>query len=140
MELSDSRAQFRKWTIKSGQRWNLRRYLHPIPDYVGKPADSYERGKWQRSTTYQGKRSRTAQMAAFIKTRRKFHCPRILRCVLIGVKQLPINSKASSASLSKQAAREQKVIASDVSPSKPLSLTERLPRLIPLFVNVSVHV
>ena len=37
------------------------------PDYVGKPADSHEREKWQRSTTYQGKYSRTAQMAAFTK-------------------------------------------------------------------------
>ncbi len=111
-----------------------------ILECVGKQADWYERETWQRSTIYQGKHSRTAQMAAFTKIQRKFHCLRILRSILIGVKQLPINSKLSSAPLSKQAAQDQKDLPSDVSPSKLLPPNEHLPRPVLLFVNASVHV
>ena len=60
-----------------------------------KSADRDVRGTWQRSTIYQGKYSRTAQMAVFTKIQRKFHCLQILRSLSIGVKQLSINSKAS---------------------------------------------
>ena len=49
-----------------------------ILECIGKPADWYERETWQRSTIYQGKHSRTAQIAAFTKIQRKFHCLRIL--------------------------------------------------------------
>ena len=107
---------------------------------VGKSADWYERETWQRSTIYQGKHSRTAQMAVFTKIQRKFHCLRILRSVSIGVKQLPINSKAKSAPLSKQAARDQKDLPSDVSPSKLLPPNEYLLRPALLLVHASVHV
>ena len=79
-------------------------------------------------------------MAVFTKIQRKCHCLRILRSLSIGVKQLPINSKASSASLSKQAARDQMDLPSDVSHFKLLSPNERLLRPILLLVHTSVHV